>query len=103
MHFHNTRYELFAICVMPDHVHALFQPWPKNEASTEETKFWSLTELMRSLKSFTAREINALEKKTGAVWEKETFDRYIRSDRDLQEKFHYILRNPWDAGRGQTK
>ena len=21
-------------CVMPDHVHALFQPWPKNEAST---------------------------------------------------------------------
>ncbi len=53
-HFHNARYELFAICVMPDHVHALFQPWPKNEASREETKFWSLTELMRSLKSFTA-------------------------------------------------
>ena len=97
-HFHNTRYELFAICVMPDHVHALFQPWPTNEASPEETKFWSLTELMRSLKSFTAREINRAEHKTGAVWEKETFDRYIRSDRDLAEKFHYILRNPWDAG-----
>src|SRR5216110_1681950 len=48
-HFHNTRYELFAICVMPDHVHALFQPWPKNEASHEETTFWSLTELMRAL------------------------------------------------------
>jgi RecG-like helicase/REP element-mobilizing transposase RayT len=96
-HFHNTRYELFAICVMPDHVHALFQPWPKNEASREETKFWSLTELMRSLKSFTAREINRAEEKVGPVWEKETFDRYIRSDRDLAEKFHYILRNPWDA------
>ena len=38
-HFHNARYELFAICIMPDHVHALFQPWPKNEASQEETKF----------------------------------------------------------------
>jgi RecG-like helicase/REP element-mobilizing transposase RayT len=97
-HFHNARYELFAICVMPDHVHALFQPWPKNEASRDETKFWSLAELMRSLKSFTAREINRAERKTGAVWEKETFDRYIRSDRDLAEKFHYILRNPWDAG-----
>jgi len=97
-HFNNTRYELFAICVMPDHVHALFQPWPKNEASHEETTFWSLTELMRSLKSFTAREINRAEPKKGAVWEKETFDRYIRSDRDLAEKFHYILRNPWDAG-----
>jgi RecG-like helicase/REP element-mobilizing transposase RayT len=97
-HFHNTRYDLFAVCVMPDHVHALFQPWPKNGASHEETTFWSLTELMRSLKSFTAREINRTEGKRGPVWEKETFDRYIRSDRDLPEKFHYILRNPWDAG-----
>jgi RecG-like helicase/REP element-mobilizing transposase RayT len=97
-HFHNARYELFAICVMPDHVHALFQPWPQNEAPGDEAKFWSLTELMRSLKSFTAREINRTEGKTGAVWEKETFDRYIRSDRDLAEKFHYILRNPWDVG-----
>jgi RecG-like helicase/REP element-mobilizing transposase RayT len=97
-HFHNARYELFAICVMPDHVHALFQPWPKNEPSHEETTFWSLAELMRSLKSFTAREINRAEGKNGPVWEKETFDRYIRSDRDLAEKFHYILRNPWDTG-----
>ncbi len=97
-HFHNARYELFALCIMPDHVHALFQPWPKNQASHEETTFWSLAELMRSLKSFTAREINRAERKTGTVWEKETFDRYIRSDRDLAEKFHYILRNPWDAG-----
>ncbi|MGE5214384.1 MAG: hypothetical protein ACM3NN_11910, partial [Nitrospirota bacterium] len=32
------------------------------------------------------------------VWEKERFDRYIRSGRDLEEKFHYILRNPWDSG-----
>jgi RecG-like helicase/REP element-mobilizing transposase RayT len=97
-HFHNARYELFALCVMPDHVHALFQPWPKNEPSREETTFWSLTELMRSLKSFTAREVNRGEGKTGALWEKETFDRYIRSDRDLTEKFYYILRNPWTAG-----
>src|SRR5262249_48011785 len=97
-HFHNRRYELFAICVLPDHVRALFQPWPKNECSDKKTTFWSLTELMRSLKSFTAREINRAEGKVGAVWEKETFDRYIRSDKDLAEKFHYILRSPWDAG-----
>ncbi|MGH8101620.1 MAG: helicase-related protein, partial [Chthoniobacterales bacterium] len=85
-------------CVMPDHVHAIFQPWPKNEAPREEATFWSLTELMRSLKSFSSREINRLEGKAGAVWEKETFDRYIRSERDLAEKFHYICHNPWDSG-----
>jgi RecG-like helicase/REP element-mobilizing transposase RayT len=94
-HLHNKRYELFALCVMPDHVHALFQPWPKED---DEEAFWSLTELMRSLKSFSARQINKIAGKTGAVWEKETFDRYIRSDRDLAEKFSYIVRNPWTAG-----
>src|SRR5205814_7492534 len=33
-----------------------------------------------------------------SIWEKERFDRYVRSDRDLQENFHHILRNPWDSG-----
>ncbi len=94
-HFNNSRYELFALCVMPDHVHALFQPWPKEQTDESEPAFWSLTELLRSLKSFSAREINKLEKKSGSVWEKETFDRYVRSDRDLAEKFSYIVRNPW--------
>src|SRR2546423_14464057 len=50
------------------------------------------------MKSFSAQAINAIEKKSGAGWERESFDRYVRSDRDLEEKFHYILRNPWDAG-----
>ena len=33
--------------------------------------------------------------------EEEIFDRYIRSESDLQEKFRYICRNPWDAGVAQ--
>jgi RecG-like helicase/REP element-mobilizing transposase RayT len=96
-HFHNDRYELFAVSVMPDHVHFLFQPWPKGEDDSANVLFWSLKELLHSIKSFSAHQINALERKKGAVWERESFDRYVRSDRDLEEKFHYILRNPWDA------
>jgi ATP-dependent DNA helicase RecG len=84
---------------MPDHVHFLFQPWPKaDDEKGGNALFWSLKELLHSVKSFSAHEINAIEKKKGAVWERESFDRYVRSDRDLEEKFHYILRNPWDAG-----
>ena len=49
------------------------------------------------MKSFSAHQINKLEKPKGAVWEQESFDRMIRSERDLQEKFEYITRNPWDA------
>jgi RecG-like helicase/REP element-mobilizing transposase RayT len=96
-HFHNRRYELFAVCVMPDQVHFLIQPWPREDNKTGNVIFWPLSELLHSLKSFSAHGINDAEKKRGAVWEKERFDRYVRSDRDLAEKFHYILRNPWDS------
>jgi 5-methyltetrahydrofolate--homocysteine methyltransferase len=96
-HFHRQRYELFAVSVMPDHAHVLLQPWPKGNDATGTPIFWKVSELMHSIKSFTAHEINKTENSKGPVWEKESFDRYVRSDRDLKEKFHYILRNPWDA------
>ena len=62
------------------------------------TEFYSLTEILHTLKSFSAHKINELEEKSGPVWERESFDRLIRSESDLQEKFNYITRNPWDAG-----
>ncbi len=96
-HFHQQRYELFAACVMPDHVHLLIQPWPKANDENGDVIFWNLSDLLRSAKSFSAHRINKLENKSGSVWERERFDRYIRSDRDLAEKFHYITRNPWAA------
>ena len=94
LHLHNERYQLFAACVMPEHLHLLLQPWPKAGASQ---KFWTLSEILRSIKSYAAHQINELEGTKGAVWEKERFDRYIRSDRDLEKKFHYIVGNPWDS------
>ncbi len=97
-HFHRERYELFAACVMPDHVHFIFQPWVKEADEKGASIFWSQSELFHSLKSFTSHEINKIERTSGSVWEKESFDRYVRSDSDLAEKFHYICRNPWDAG-----
>lgn len=97
-YFHGQRYELYAASVMPDHTHFLLQPRPREFATDTNPVFWSVAELMQSIKSFTAHEINKLQKTSGPVWEEESFDRLIRSDRDLAEKFHDILRNPWDAG-----
>ena len=96
-HFHDKRYELFAACVMPDHVHLLIQPWPKGNDDEGNVIFWPLSQLLHSIKSFSAHGVNEVEKKSGPVWEKERFDRHVRSDRDLEEKFRYILRNPWDS------
>jgi alanyl-tRNA synthetase/REP element-mobilizing transposase RayT len=92
------RYQLYAACVMPDHVHFLFEPQIKEQDKDGKPIFWPLPELFHSIKSFTAHEINKLEKTTGQVWENESFDRMIRGDADLEEKFHYICRNPWDSG-----
>jgi alanyl-tRNA synthetase/REP element-mobilizing transposase RayT len=99
LHLHRQRrWQLFAACVMPDHAHALFEPQVKEQDPDGNPVFYSLTELMHSVKSFTAHEINKVEGNSGGVWEQESFDRLIRSDADLEEKFHYICRNPWDAG-----
>ena len=94
----HNQYELYVACVMPDHVHLLFEPQVKEQNSSGETVFWSLTEILQGIKSTSAHRINKAAATQGPVWEKESFDRLIRSERDLQEKFHYIARNPWDAG-----
>jgi len=99
LHGHDQRrYQLYAACVMPDHVHFLFEPQIKEQDKDGKSVFWPLAELLHSIKSFTAHEVNKLEKTAGQVWENESFDRMIRGDADLEEKFHYICRNPWDSG-----
>jgi REP element-mobilizing transposase RayT len=89
------RYELYAACVMPDHVHFLIEPrpQPKNEEGAP-AEFFTLSEILHTLKSYTAHKINKLLKRSGAVWEAESFDRMIRSQDDLDEKFSYIIDNP---------
>jgi alanyl-tRNA synthetase/REP element-mobilizing transposase RayT len=94
-HFDSTRYHLLAACVMPDHVHCLIQPVPKEHDKKGNPIFWPLSDLMHSIKSFTAKEINKLEGWDGQVWENEYHDKLIGSDRELGEQQDYILSNPW--------
>ena len=93
----DLHYELYVACVMPDHVHLLFEPQIKDEGAAGQAIFWSLSEILHGIKSSTAHRINKLRNATGPVWEKESFDRLIRSESDLEEKFSYICRNPWDS------
>jgi len=95
----DQRYELFAACVMPDHVHLLIEPMIEREDDRGEPMFFGLTKILHTIKSWTANKINEADRANGtAVWEKEWFDRIIRSETDLQEKFQYITRNPWASG-----
>jgi REP element-mobilizing transposase RayT len=91
------QYELYVACVMPDHVHLLLEPQVKDITENGESIFWSLSEILHGIKSSTAHRIAKLRGEPGPVWDRESFDRLIRSESDLEEKFSYICRNPWDS------
>ncbi len=83
---------------MPDHVHLLIEPQIKRDDNEGKPIFYSLPEILQTLKSVSSHRINkAAGTKGMRVWENESFDRLIRSERDFEEKFDYICRNPWDA------
>ena len=79
---------LLAWCVMPNHVHFVARLLPG----------MTLSRVMHSLKSYSAKRINRLMNKTGPVWEREYYDRLIRDSDELQRAISYILRNTEKAG-----
>ncbi len=92
------QYQLYAACIMPDHVHLLFEPQIKGEDQGGKSIFWSLSEILQGIKSASSHNINKVSGPKGHLWEAESMDRMIRGESDLEEKFHYICRNPWDSG-----
>ena len=80
-------YDLFAWVVMPNHVHVVMKP------------IISLPEAMRWLKAATANRANVLLGRTGtAFWQREYFDRWIRSERQLAAVIDYVEDNPVRSG-----
>lgn len=111
-HFAGDRYHLHAWCVMPNHVHVLFQP----------TNGWTMSKIVSSWKSYTGRRISAYAKANGLpaglsatlvrghadatlgrgvpsrVWHREYWDRYIRDHAHYMTVVRYIHENPVKAG-----
>lgn len=95
--FNNKRYQIFVLVVMKDHVHMLIQPWLKSE-----NKFWSLTSIMHSIKSYSANQISQVMKHIGTVWQDERYDHIIRNEQELQGYWEYIRQNPVKSGLSAT-
>ncbi len=98
MHFNQQRYELSDFVIMPNHVHALFQPLGENQ----------LSDILHTWKRFSARKINQEENRSGALWQPDYWDRLIRSQEHFLWVQNYIKNNPkslpsgsfhlWSAG-----
>jgi len=95
--FDSDRYRNYAIVVMPDHIHWLVQPLPKEDGS-----YWSLTSITHSIKSYTAKQIPKVMKHIGKVWQIESYDRIVRDDREFFDTWEYIRQNPVEAGLSET-
>ena len=97
-------YELLAYCIMPNHVHVLFdtsiQIVDEAQQFLPETPadYQQLHQIMRRIKGSTAFAANRLLGRTGTFWRKDSYDRYIRSQRELKNVINYILMNPVKAG-----
>jgi REP element-mobilizing transposase RayT len=80
-------FALHAWVIMPDHLHLVITPQARQ-----------LSDVMRNLKSYTARELIESLKIAPPIWQSRFHDRSARDDRQLVASIEYIHSNPVKAG-----
>ena len=83
-HFNFSKYRMYAWCVMPNHVHALFRILESHE----------LAEILHAWKSFSATRANRLLGRSGGFWQREYYDHLVRSEDEFYRIVNYIAENP---------
>jgi len=92
-HFYaNSLYQLYAYCVMPNHIHLLIRPLPQPSG-----KYPRMSDIVRRLKGYTGFKLNKLADSKTTIWHPDYFDRYVRDTKDLYNLVQYILNNPLKA------
>jgi REP element-mobilizing transposase RayT len=87
LHFDDIRYWLSAWVVMPNHAHMMLTPGQS----------WTISKIVKDMKSFTSREANALLRRRGQFWMEVYFDRYVRDAKHFTNAIRYIENNPVKA------
>jgi REP element-mobilizing transposase RayT len=88
LNFDGDRYRLHAWTIMPNHVHVLLTILPEHP----------LGPIVSSWKRFTARKANQQLGRSGAFWQTEYWDRFIRNSTHFSAVQDYIDNNPVKAG-----
>jgi putative transposase len=92
--FHaGKKYKLYCCIVMDTHVHCILQPLEESKGT-----LFSLSQIMHSIKSYSANKIQRTSNLSGKFWQDENYDRVIRDDSEFLEKMEYIISNPLKAG-----
>jgi len=101
---HYDNCELDSFVVMPNHVHFIVR--------IVETGFkpvstrYSISEIVRGFKTYTAKKINIIRNKQGIpFWQSRYYDHVIRNEEELYKVREYICSNPlnWKGDRNNLK
>jgi REP element-mobilizing transposase RayT len=108
---HDYFLKLDVCIIMPNHIHGIlmltdhpnvgagFKPAPASRRH-------ALPEIVRALKTFSARRINEIRGTPGQpVWQRNYYEHVIRNEMDLEETREYIQNNPlkWLEDEYHTK
>jgi putative transposase len=90
-------FETIAICVLPDHLHAL---WLLPNGDADFSSRWSLfkTGFSRGLPATESRSASKTRKREKGIWQRRYWEHTIRDDADLERHVDYIHYNPVKHG-----
>jgi REP element-mobilizing transposase RayT len=86
-------WQVYVYCVMPGHLHAVLQLEPQDADRNRK----DLLDLVAEYKSFTTRRAWSVGL-SGRLWQRDQYDRLLRSDREFETRCRYVLENPVRKG-----
>ncbi|HEY6305641.1 MAG TPA: transposase [Candidatus Angelobacter sp.] len=106
LHDNGHRMRLLIAVVMPDHVHMVFIPLACEATRTcvapapppVSSEIYSFEEIVGAIKGASAHSVNKALKRSGAVWQDESFDHVVRHGEALEGKLRYVRENPVRKG-----
>jgi putative transposase len=89
--------ETLAICILPDHLHAL---WQLPEGDADFASRWSLFKsgFSRGLPAAKTRSASKVAKREKGLWQRRYWEHAIRDDADFERHVDYIHYNPVKHG-----
>lgn len=101
--FDSDKYHLLSYCIMSNHVHVLFDTSEQIRNERGELtgqvpeNYVQLHEIMRLIKGNTAYKANKLLGRKGKFWKKDSYDHFIRNEKERWNVVNYIKNNPVKA------